>query len=73
MTASSRAVLAVHDALERGRTTAAEFARLWVYANLVGVRFSAIRSALAAAQEKLAAGAAYDEMYRSVLAVMTKK
>ena len=72
MSAASRAVLAVHDALERGRTTAAEFARLWVYASRAGIPFSAIRDALAVAQAKLAAGAAYDEMYRSVLAVMTK-
>lgn len=73
MTATSRAVLAVHDALERGRTTAAEFIRLWVFAAVVGVPFAAIRRALRSAQESLSAGAPYDEMYRSVLAVMSSR
>lgn len=73
VTAASRAVLAVHDALERGRTTATEFVRIWVFASVVGVSFFAIRRALRSAQESISKGAEYDEMYRSVLAVMTKK
>lgn len=70
MTASSRAVLAVHDALERGRTTVAELFRLRVYASVSGIPFERIRSAVERAQQRIASGSSYDEAYRSVLSVM---
>lgn len=73
MSGTSRAVLAIHDALERGRTTALEFALLRVFAAGHRIPYAGLRLALARGQEKLAAGVPYDEVYRSVLAVMSPR
>lgn len=70
MSLASQAVYTVHEVLTRGRIQVTDLLQLRLYAAVARVSFADIRRALKNGQERLASGVSYDEVYRSVLAVM---